>query len=40
MTKLISFIDTEVGREDGKIHDIGAVRSDGTVFHSASVRDF
>lgn len=40
MAKSIVFIDTEVGIEDKKIHDIGAVRSDRTVFHSASIRDF
>ena len=40
MNKRIAFIDTEVGNEDKRIHDIGAVRSDGTVFHSSSLRDF
>lgn len=40
MDKRIAFIDTEVGVEDKKIHDIGAVRSDGGVFHSSSLRDF
>ena len=40
MNKQIAFIDTEVGLEDKRIHDIGAVRSDGTVFHSSSLRDF
>ena len=40
MNKRIAFIDTEVGIEDKRIHDIGAVRSDGAVFHSSSLRDF
>ena len=40
MNKQIAFIDTEVGLEDKRIHDIGAVRSDGVVFHSSSLRDF
>jgi len=40
MNKQITFIDTEVGVEDKRIHDIGAVRSDGFVFHSSSLRDF
>ena len=40
MNKQIAFIDTEIGIEDKRIHDIGAVRSDGTVFHSSSLRDF
>lgn len=40
MGKPIVFIDTEVGVNDHKIHDIGAVRSDRTWFHAASVRDF
>ena len=40
MNKRVAFIDTEVGVEDKRIHDIGAVRSDGGVFHSSSLRDF
>lgn len=40
MAKLISFIDTEIGLEDKRIHDIGAVRSDGATFHSVSLREF
>lgn len=40
MTKSIVFIDTEVGIDDKRIHDIGAVRSDRSVFHSASLQDF
>lgn len=33
-----AFVDVEVGVGDGRIHDIGAVRSDGAVFHSADRR--
>ena len=40
MAKSIAFIDTEVSIEDHKIHDIGAVRTDGASFHSPSLRDF
>ena len=40
MEKLIVFIDSEVGIDDKKIRDLGAVRSDGVMFHSASVQDF
>jgi len=40
MAKSIVFIDSEVGVDDKKIHDLGAVRSDRSTFHSASVRDF
>lgn len=40
MPKKIVFIDTEIGIEDKKIHDIGAIRSDKTVFHSSSLHDF
>ena len=40
MAKIITFIDTEVGIEDRKIHDIGAVCSDGATFHSVSIQDF
>ena len=29
-----AFVDIEVGLKDGKIHDIGALRWDGAVFHS------
>lgn len=34
--KSIAFIDTEIGPQDGKILDIGIVKSDGSIFHSAS----
>ena len=37
--KNIAFIDLEVGAR-GKILDLGAVRSDGAVFHSARIPDF
>ncbi len=37
---MMVFIDSEIGVDDHKIHDLGAVRSDGAIFHSASVRDF
>lgn len=33
------FVDVEVGVNDRKIHDIGALRWDGAVFHSADKRD-
>ena len=36
----IAFIDSEIGVEDKAIQDLGAVKEDGAVFHSASVRDF
>ena len=40
MVKQVVFIDLEVGRDDLKIHDIGAVRNDGTPFHSNSFQSF
>ncbi len=40
MSKSIVFFDTEVGVDDNKIHDIGALKQNGTVFHSASIADF
>lgn len=33
-----AFVDVEVGVNDKKIHDIGALRSDGAVFHSPDKR--
>lgn len=33
------FVDVEVGLNDNKIHDIGAVRWDGAIFHSANKRE-
>lgn len=35
----IAFIDSEIG-ENGSIDDLGAIRSDGAVFHSKSTKDF
>lgn len=40
MAKNILFFDTEIGVRDKKIYDIGAVRSDGAILHTASVSDF
>ena len=40
MEKSIAFIDSEVGIDDLKIHDLGAVRNDNAVFHSSNVQDF
>ena len=34
-----AFIDVEVGTKDHKIHDIGALRWDGAVFHSANKKE-
>ncbi|MDE5607999.1 MAG: RecQ family ATP-dependent DNA helicase [Muribaculaceae bacterium] len=33
------FVDVEIGVNDKKIHDIGAIRCDGGVFHGANKRD-
>ena len=40
MSKSVVFIDAEIGLEDKKIHDLGAMKDDRTYFHSASIRDF
>ena len=40
MSKKIVFIDTEIGIEDKKIYDIGAVRFDKAIFHSSSLQNF
>ena len=41
MAKTVVFFDTEIGVDDKKVHDIGAVRSsDNASLHSASMRDF
>ncbi len=40
MAKLIVFIDIEVGVDDKRIHDLGAVRSDRATFHSSSIQEF
>ena len=34
------FIDTEVGISDKRIHDIGAVNTDGSIFHAGNIEDF
>ena len=40
MPKSIAFIDIEVGCNDDKILDLGAIRNDRNTFHSASVKGF
>ncbi len=40
MGKSVLFIDSEISVEEKEILDIGAVREDGSVFHSASTADF
>lgn len=35
-----AFIDVEVGLKDHRIHDIGALKWDRTIFHSANKREF
>ncbi len=40
LQKKIVFMDTEVGIDDGKIHDIGALRFDRSIFHGASLPEF
>lgn len=40
MERSIAFIDSEIGVDDKKIHDLGAVRNDRASFHSASVWEF
>ena len=40
MTKKIVFIDTEVSIKEKKICDIGAIKDDNTILHSASVDKF
>ena len=37
---LYAFVDAEVGVRDHKVHDIGAVRYDGGVYHGASKSEF
>ena len=34
----IAFVDLEVGVQDRRIHDVGAARGDGAVFHASDVR--
>ncbi len=40
MSKSVVFFDAEVGVDDNKIHDIGAVKENAPDFHSASTADF
>lgn len=40
MAKEICFFDTEIGVEDKKIYDIGAMKNNGDNFHSSSIKDF
>ena len=40
LARTLVFIDAEIGVEDQKIHDLGALREDQTCFHSGSVQDF
>ena len=40
MAKSVVFFDTEIGVDDKRIHDIGAVRSDKGTLHTASVSAF
>lgn len=35
-----AFVDVETGLNDNKIHDIGALRHDGAIYHSASKKEF
>lgn len=39
-TRLITFIDTEIDPNKGKILDIGAIKQNGSQFHKASLADF
>ena len=39
-TSRYAFIDVEVGADDHKVYDIGALRYDDAIFHSASKIDF
>ena len=40
MDGTLVFFDTEVSEQDEKIHDIGAVKEDGTVFHAVEAEAF
>lgn len=40
MAKTVVFIDSEIGVDDKKVKDLGAIRQNGARFHSASVSDF
>ena len=38
-SSLYAFVDVEVGMKDNKIHDIGALRGDNAIFHSANKKE-
>ena len=38
--KSIVYIDSEIGIDDKRIKDLGAIKNDRSSFHSASLRDF
>ena len=40
MTKSIVYIDSEIGIDDKRIKDLGAIKNDRSSFHSPSLRDF
>ena len=40
MTKSIVYIDSEIGIEDKKIKDLGAIKENRSSIHTSSVRDF
>lgn len=40
MTKPIVYIDSEIGIDDKRIKDLGAIKNDRSSFHSPSLRDF
>ena len=40
MTKSIVYIDSEIGTDDKKIKDLGAIKSDRSSFHAPSIWDF
>ena len=40
MGKSIVYIDSEIGIEDKKIKDLGAIKSDRSSFHAPSLREF
>ena len=40
MTKSIVYIDSEIGIEDKKIKDLGAIKENRSSFHAPSVRVF
>ena len=40
MAKSIVYIDSEIGVEDKRIKDLGAIKDDRSSFHASSLRDF